>query len=370
MTSPDGTMRSHRTWSLTDETATVVQEVRDIERERPAESKAAPSSIPTVSEERRVQSLGETAFDINTFVENVGVRSPITSQPSSTVLYLAYGSNLCAETFKGVRGIKPVAQVNVVVPEIQLSFDLPGIPYREPCFANVRYRTRTDHDGAFEPDSDHEKLPLLPYGCRLPYHKNRWKKGLVGVVYEVSLKDYATIIRTEGGGASYQDILVVCHPLSASDTVPLEPTTPPFKAHTLYAPANVGDLSEDAHSRSRICRPDPDYAQPSARYRQLLLDGAGEHHLPADYTSYLRGIRPYTITEARQQRGKWIFTTIWYPILMSVFSLSRLFADKQGRVPPWLAALSGLTFRTLWRSYDDFFKLRFGDGERSVGDDV
>ena len=58
-----------------------------------------------------------------------------------TVLYLAYGSNLSAETFKGNRGIRPLSAVNVHVPSLNLTFDLAGIPYIEPCFANTQYRT-------------------------------------------------------------------------------------------------------------------------------------------------------------------------------------------------------------------------------------
>jgi hypothetical protein len=39
------------------------------------------------------------------------------------MLYLAYGSNLSNETFRGNRGIKPLSQVNVQVPSLRLTLD-------------------------------------------------------------------------------------------------------------------------------------------------------------------------------------------------------------------------------------------------------
>ena len=134
-----------------------------------------------------LQNLRKVYFSRDSVAQAPAPRLPrtsserLTSTSSSTILYLAYGSNLCAETFKGRRGIKPLSAVNVHVPSLDLTFDLPGIPYTEPCFANTRYHLPPSHS-----DSD--------------YHKDRWHKGLIGVVYEVTPEDYRTIIATEGGG--------------------------------------------------------------------------------------------------------------------------------------------------------------------------
>jgi hypothetical protein len=199
----------------------------------------------------------------------------LTSTSSSTILYLAYGSNLCAETFKGKRGIRPLSAVNVHVPSLDLTFDLPGIPYAEPCFANTRYH-------------------LPPSNSDSDYHKDRWHKGLIGVVYEVTPEDYRTIIATEGGGASYQDVIVPCFPLPAGiKIVDPTPSGAPFDVHTLLSPSSTG----------RNQRPDPSYAQASARYLKLITDGAEEHELPSEYKAYLYNIRPYTITTVRQKIG-------------------------------------------------------------------
>ncbi|KAF2441235.1 hypothetical protein P171DRAFT_434909 [Karstenula rhodostoma CBS 690.94] len=289
------------------------------------------------SQERRDASLIEPSFDAKALsLSDIQAAS----EKGKTVLYLAYGSNLCKETFREKRGIKPRSQINVLVPSLRLTFDLPGVPYIEPCFGNSAMR---DPDAMGSED----------------YHKDRWKKGLVGCVYEVTPSDYAHIIATEGGGTGYRDVLVDCYPLSDSDTVPEKPTTQRFVAHTLFAPP------DKSHAR-----PDPSYAQPSARYLNLITTGAAELALPREYRAYLNEIRTYTITTKRQQMGKVLFVSTWWPFLQLLFALNTQFQDDKGRSPPWLAQLATLLFMGVWRSYDGAFKKAFGDGERTEGDET
>lgn len=304
--------------------------------------------LPQPSRERLDASLDDAPIDTNKLVNTTHAVPP---EKHKAVLYLAYGSNLCNETFRGVRGIRPLSQVNVLVPSLRLTFDLAGIPYAEPCFANSALR---DPNAPVSVDSD--------------YHKDRWHKGLVGVVYEVTLSDYAHIIATEGGGSSYHDILIDCFVLPHADTVPTMPTSKPFKAHTLFAPVKKDDGA--SRSTDRNSRPDPSYAQPSARYLKLITDGAAECELPAEYQDYLHDIRTYTITTKKQAMGKALFLSIWYPIIMMIFSLGRQFQDDKGRSPEWLAALSAMVFKGMWMCYDGVFKPVFGDGERTVGNEA
>lgn len=273
------------------------------------------------------------------------------SKTDKTILYLAYGSNLSAETFKGNRGIKPLSAVNVHVPGLSLTFDLPGIPYAEPCFANTCYRT--------SPAPEH--TAPLPFSDN-DYHKDQWKKGLIGVVYEVTPDDYRTIIATEGGGASYQDVVVDCYAIGEGDkTVDPAPSGSTFKAHTLLSP-------EDSSS-GPVPRPDPSYAQASARYLKLITDGGEEHALPDEYMAYLYNLRPYTITTKRQRMGSVLFLGIWLPVIIFLLAFTKSFADKDGKIPQWLARGTGFVFDTVWVTYDVGFKNVFGDGERTMGDD-
>ncbi|KAF7959349.1 hypothetical protein EAE96_000969 [Botrytis aclada] len=271
-------------------------------------------------------------------------------EEAKTVLYLAYGSNLSAETFKGKRGIKPLSAVNVHVPTIDLTFDLCGIPYTEPCFTNCQYK------------KDQSNSPRTK-----DYHKTRWHKGLVGVVYEVSREDYRTIIATEGGGSAYKQEIVECFVLPKdSKTVDPNPSSIPFQAYTLLCPFN----SKDAN---RIARPDPNYAQPSARYLKLIIDGAEEHNLPEEYVNYLHGIRSYTVTTMRQKTAQIIIMTFIVPVVMALFGLGKIFADKNGKHPDWLANAMRTLFRFVWVAYDRILKDTFGDGERTIernGNDI
>ena len=294
---------------------------------------------PTTSRTRQQASLSDVPVDPASVLRDF---SQHTTAGESTVLYLGYGSNLSAETFLGRRGIRPLSQVNVVVPEIAVSFNLPGIPYTEPCFANTIYRTA----------SGHEKSPVEG----LDYHKDRWHKGLVGVCYEVTMKDFAHIIATEGGGSGYKDVLVDCYQLAANprEKVPMDPDDQPFKAHTLFAPGNVE-------------RPDHSYAQPSARYLKLITDGAAEHYLPYEYQDFLHQIRAYHTTSTKQKLGQYVFLMIWQPIFVFIFGgLAAIFLKPDGRYPTWFQKLARACFAGCWGSYDSFFKPLFGDGERTV----
>ncbi|OAX84912.1 hypothetical protein ACJ72_00698 [Emergomyces africanus] len=162
-----------------------------------------------------------------------------------------------------------------------------------------------------------------------------WNKPLVGVVYEVTLSDYARIIATEGGGASYMDIVTDCFPFPESyqrdDPVPAHPAegSKSFKAHTLLFPSSKDDLTnpdaktngnENAYTsppasprlprnlpKPRI-HPANNPPQPSPRYKNLLVSGAREQDLPTEYRAYLSSIAAYRITRTRQRigRGRWL----------------------------------------------------------------
>jgi len=304
------------------------------------------------------------------FVESPNEDAGREDEKAKTVLYLAYGSNLSNETFRGNRGIKPLSQINVQVPSLRLTFDLPGLPYAEPCFANSGRRDPANDPPAQE-SAQHglnEKTPLL--GKQEDYHKDRWHKGLIGVVYEVTPEDYAHIIATEGGGSAYHDILVDCHPfqtLNPSDPVPQNPTLPPFKAHTLFAPASPAG-PEPPKDGGRFQRPDVSYAQPSARYLKLISDGAAELGLPYEYQDYLHSIRPYTMTTNKQRVGQFVFLTLWTPIVAFIFLMGKMFQDERGLSPDWMREFSGAIFKAVWASYDKFFMAMFGDGERTITD--
>ncbi|KFY15341.1 hypothetical protein V492_02056 [Pseudogymnoascus sp. VKM F-4246] len=284
----------------------------------------------------------------NTLLREKAVEStPATSDDESSgenIFYLAYGSNLARKTFLGMRGIRPLSQKNVHCPSLTLTFDLGGFPYLEPCFANTRYTSDPPPPGP--PDMD--------------YHKTHWKKGVVGVVYEVTKQDFLKILATEGGGASYQDVIVPCYALESDiSVVPEVPTGEPFDAHTLYCPWR-------ADGSSAQNRPNPNHAQPSPRYMNLLTSGAAEHNLPDEYREYLAQIRPYVATSLRQKIGRIAFAAVWAPILLPLMMVSRKLVNDKGVAPGWFKVIMDGMMKSMWGSYDIFYKRIYGEGERTV----
>lgn len=265
-----------------------------------------------------------------------------------TVLYLAYGSNMCAQTFLGMRKIKPLSQMNVYVPSLRLTFSLPGLAYIEPCFANVDYR-----------DDDWENVDGHP--------EKKWDGCLVGVVYEVTKSDWRNIMRTEGGGASYKEIVVPCIPLSEGKNAGELPET--FMARTLHAPRTSADKKPNPTLWERLTtgpfRPRDDYAQPSLRYLKLLRTGAKEHSLPQVYKDYLDALQPYTTTRMSQTVGKIALILAFGPFFLTMMRVGALFADESGKTPKPISTVMTMTTNMLWASYDYILKPLFGDGERT-----
>lgn len=222
-------------------------------------------------------------------------------------MYLAYGSNMASKTLLGNRGIKPISLTNIYVPELRSTSDFTDVPYSEPCFASTRYR----HDPGEEmEDIVSEKAPLWGQG----YYDERtaWHRPLIGVVHEITLKDYTWIIATEAGGRKYNDGTVTCYPFPKSydpaDEVPEYPSTQPFKAHSLMSViTDEGDYAGYGDSsllRNPRIRRDPSYDQPSKRHVDILNAGAVENNLPFLYRAYLSQILSYRVTTTRQRIGK------------------------------------------------------------------
>ncbi|KAL7900337.1 hypothetical protein HDV63DRAFT_310085 [Trichoderma sp. SZMC 28014] len=337
-------------------TAVAALEKAEATEQHPAEGSYPPvSSIPDISPKRLAQAAEDAPKEL--------------AEAATTILYLAYGSNMCAETFLGMRKIRPISQINVSVPILQLTFDLPGLPYREPCFANVGYRKLPKQPKL--PDPLHPPIipPISP-----PRYGQGWDGGLVGIVYEVTQEDWRNIMRTEGGGSGYKEIEVPCLPLPADVGIPEKPTFPdiprPFLARTLYCPYIPLGSDKTSSWWAKLAmgprRPSPDYAQPSARYLKLLKDGAREHELPQAYQDYLASLQPYTRTSIRQKVGHAVFIFAWAPMLIYMMSMTRILADENGRVPRWCASIISGSFSVMWYSYDKVFKRIFGDGERTA----
>jgi hypothetical protein len=103
-----------------------------------------PVGIPRTSDERLRAAVCDQEIDVDSLVDGTDKTAAAAAVQSSgkTILYLAYGSNLSAQTFRKYRGIVPISKVNVCVPDLVLTFDLPGIPYVEYVRAVPRHPSR------------------------------------------------------------------------------------------------------------------------------------------------------------------------------------------------------------------------------------
>ncbi|CUS13218.1 unnamed protein product [Tuber aestivum] len=256
--------------------------------------------------------------------------SPTTTSPK-TINYLAYGSNLNSKTLTDTRHIHPLNATPVRVPSLTLTFTLPGLPYIEPCFANVR--------------------PRLP----LPPPPAKQERELLGVVYSLRREDYANLITSEGAGAGYQEVTVTCYPLNTPSPTGSKEIT----ARTLLCPedSSSGELTRAG-------------GQPSGRYLGLIRAGARERGLPDSYVEYLDGLREYRITRVGQSVGKIVVLAVWGPVVALILLLNWVFGREGGggRAPEWVLAFGRRVMGGVWGCYDAVFVKVFGDGECTEGE--
>jgi hypothetical protein len=168
----------------------------------------------------------------------------------SLVWYFAYGSNMNSGTFRGLRGIEYARAVPTRAPGWRLVFDKSSVfPFGE-TFANV------------VPDAAAETL---------------------GVSFEVDESDLVRIDWSEAVPlGSYQRIEVEVAALA------------PMKD----GPSSAFTLT----SERRAARPSP-----SLRYMKLVIDGAIEHGLPAEWVEMLRAVPAYPETRSARFMRKQLF---------------------------------------------------------------
>ena len=163
--------------------------------------------------------------------------------------YFAYGSNICLATMRDLRQIKPLASAPAILPKHSLRFNIPGIPLIEPSWASV------------EPSDD--------------------VSAMHGVVYKLSSQDFVKVCESEGVPFGY--VLHRCNPVlyigdgerAGADALSSKGPGRKCFAYTLRAPP--------ALRRNRD-------VPPSRAYLNVILRGAKEYKLDADYIRYLEDL--------------------------------------------------------------------------------
>ena len=147
--------------------------------------------------------------------------------------YFAYGSNMQSDTLRGRRGVAFRRALPVRAPGWRVVFDKPPLFSIGEAFANI----------VPEPDAT-----------------------ALGVAFEVGADDLAQIERSEGVSfGNYRRVELAVDPLAPCDD----------------PPASATSLASERRDPSLL---------PSTRYMALVIAGALEHGLPAEYLEALRAI--------------------------------------------------------------------------------
>jgi len=200
----------------------------------------------------------------------------------------------------------PLRSVCAKIHGYELVFDVAGVPYLEPAFSSIS-----------------------------PYTDTGVKRDVVTVAYLLSRSDYARLVESEGGEASYRQIQVTG-------------TTLDEKEESI-----VGWTLQTKNPR---LTPSP---MPSIRYIGLIRTGAEQNGFPSEYMDFLHSITPYQIgkRQLRLQTGRIVFLSLWMPVLLFAFGLRAL---KLGRL---IDRLTSSIFATMWMSHDLVFSKIFGRGD-------
>ncbi|KAA8895462.1 hypothetical protein FN846DRAFT_969630 [Sphaerosporella brunnea] len=251
-------------------------------------------------------------------------RAPAPARPMNPpqhIWYFAYGSNLSSSTLTDSRGITPLTSARVSLPGWTLAFTIPGLPYREPVFASITPR----------PNSDNKTNTCIP--------------DVTGVAYLLTAAQYTRLVASEGGGAVYASIPVAAVPVGAEDARRLG------GEGVVVWTLTTGLLA-------RKC------GRPSARYMDIIEDGAAESGLPVEYRGYLAEVGRYEGPRGLRRRlGAALFLAVWVPVMSIVHRLVEMTIGIDGLAPPGVRAVVRAVFVLMWLWHDYVHAPVWGRGD-------
>ncbi|GLC43160.1 hypothetical protein PLESTB_000856700 [Pleodorina starrii] len=179
------------------------------------------------------------------------------------VWYFAYGSNMNPNTLKGRRQVNPLESRPAVLHGWKLSFRMLGLPYIEPGFGTIERVNGTEGGSAAAPWSRAAASSPSESGSS----SRRWESEVHGVLHRISVKDWTQVMASEGVGAGKSGYRVVEVEVALYDGRRVRALTLEGQPPSLHSPS----------------RP----VAPSARYLNLLRDGARHYGVDPEYITYL-----------------------------------------------------------------------------------
>ena len=193
--------------------------------------------------------------------------SALSSSPSSSPTpakrynYFAFGSNMCSDTMTALRNLNPLASTAAVLPDHELRFNVPGMRFIEPSWASVEPHTLGTDDVV---ERARLQSPVIH-----------------GVLYSLTEEDFASVCQTEGVPLAYT--------LHRCRVIPYKGNGRDAgrKAMQDESSKSVPAYTLRAASKALRSQPKSADAAPSQSYVNVLIRGAKEFGLDADYLQML-----------------------------------------------------------------------------------
>ncbi|GAA5884774.1 hypothetical protein JCM6882_005388 [Rhodosporidiobolus microsporus] len=249
----------------------------------------------------------------------------VSDAPTTRSLVL-YGPHLFPPRLRSILGAAtPVSSSAVYIPNAWLTFDVPGVPFLEPVYANALVRGVNDQD-AFageEKEKDggsrEERYSRWVWGRACPgmQFEGELPPSLEGIVYELTDEDYQAVVSSAAAAfPSSSASLVLVHCTKFANGDPAAPT---------------GEVIAEL----LVAKPPPssDALQPSQNQLRLVIAGALLSALSRPYIAYLSLLRPFIQTSSP---SKALAVKLFRLLLLPSFILFHLPSKLLG-LPAWAA---------------------------------
>ncbi|GAA6031728.1 hypothetical protein JCM8097_001955 [Rhodosporidiobolus ruineniae] len=239
-----------------------------------------------------------------------------------------YGPHLFpAHLGRLLKGVKPVSSSAVVVHDTWLAFDVPGIPFLQPCYATALVKGFND-DGEWQGssalkgekgdarDGEEYKRWVWERACPGMAHEfiGKLPPNLEGLAYELDDGDFDTVLSAVRAASPATPSSLV--PLRCTKFVNGDPSNP------------FGEITAELLVAQPPSRPVG--LQPSQKYHRLIMAGAFLNVLSQPYLAHLQSLQPFVPSTRLKSLAQSFFRLLLLPSFLVFYLPSRLLS-----IPLW-----------------------------------
>ncbi|GAA5843114.1 hypothetical protein JCM11251_003935 [Rhodosporidiobolus azoricus] len=259
----------------------------------------------------------------------------MTSDASTSRCLLLYGPHLFPSRLRTILGdAKPLSYSTAYVPSAWLTFDLPGVPFLEPVYANALVKGWNDQEGWALAAEEKDKSEVEE-GER--YKRWVWAKACPGTAYEGELPPNLEGVVYELSAADFERVVSAAFAAFPSPSANLVPIT--CVKFSIDPAASTGEVTAEM----LVAEPprSTDALQPSQKQLRSVIVGALLSVLSRPYIAYLTHLSPYVPTSTP---SKALTVKLFRLLLLPSFLLFHLPAKILG-TPAWASFGRALTGR-------------------------